>query len=629
MNLHKFQNLWCAVGRFGNRSPRTFMPGSYNFSYLKPPNKVFRSAPTIVEGYIARLDRVQRDYETALHFFESSTNTFHFECGMMTLTLFDVAALTGLPPTGDTYDPTKAGSKIELKINHKSYSKFIEEQNQLVGEMFIPMAIQLHEGQQFGFGKLILGCLYENMRHVCENIKKTEMDMFLPELHNEEVARRQIEGVRLARLIPRSRGLTHEQLFMHYFNAFLGLKEFKERFAPFATRKIGPQWFIHPFPPLPESEEYQNSVWQFGLTQILPKTIYLSERDICLGYYGMTEPQFYALLKKFEGVKYGLTPFQFEPSYFHTRDFYRWWDLHYHNYLIDARSKSKAGSNSSAKPPFPLVKTEPGTTTRKRAAMAEAGGPSKKAKPIETIFIDDDDVVEVEQISSMQATEVNIEASQLALEHRSKRKHEQPATIMEETQAIPSEKEEKKRKKKKKDKGSEDKEDPSKYVASAEKKRKKKKKHNKSHSQPEPSTTTTSKPAVKVVDEPANEKPGNNPDSTQVIAHTPDNPQNTNLGQDDTSPAVLVPKTSLDSIVKTIVSELNQQLEHSREEEVSPIVKAVEDTGVPTQVIVSTPNETSPPKAFVEVDTSILAGSSNDKEVKDSEALAQECWSKP
>ncbi|GAU33711.1 hypothetical protein TSUD_148620 [Trifolium subterraneum] len=507
---------------YSSCSPRTFLSGPYNFSYLKPPNKVFQSAPTIVEGYIAWLDRVQRDYEgiwkdfsifefiqlsrmglkyqqeiiiAALHFFESSTNTFHFECGMMTPTLFDVAAITGLPPTGDTYDPTRAGSKIELKINHKSYSKYIEEQNQLVDEvsdaehvaflvlwlsqnvfctrslqiakMFIPMAIQLHEGDGstfLGSGPFWLLQLWLNATF------RAEMDLFLPELHNEEVAKRQIEGVRLARLIPRSRGLTHEQLFLQYFNAFLGLKEFKESFAPFATRQIGPQWFVHPFPPLPECKEYQNVVWsafltptviscrfalksndfglvghfpnfvsrQFGLTQILPKSIYLSERDICLGYYGMTEPHFYALLKTFGEAKYNLTPFQFEASYFHTRDFYRWWDLHYTSHLVDRNilrptvkagfdaqairklksslnargSKSKAGSNSSAKPPVPPVKTEPGTTTRKRAVMAETGGPSKKAKHVETVLIDDDDVVEVEKTDPMRAVEVNTEAPQ-------------------------------------------------------------------------------------------------------------------------------------------------------------------------------------------------------------------------
>ncbi|GAU38874.1 hypothetical protein TSUD_67370 [Trifolium subterraneum] len=529
---------------YSHCNPRTFVTGAYNFSYLKPPNKIFRSAPTIVEGYITWLDRVQQDFGSlwkdfgifdfiqlsrlglkyqqemiiaALHFFESSTNTFQFECGMMTPTLFDVAAITGLPPTGDTYDPNLAGSKIEPKIRTKSYTKYIEEQNQLKGEvsdeehvafpalwlsqhvfctrslqvakMFFPMAIQLHEGQQFGFGKLILGCLYENMCSVCENIKRTgdgstflgsgpfwllqfwlnatfrvEMDLFLPELHNEEVDKRQIEGVRLARLIPRTRGLTYQQLFLQYFEAFLGLKEFKERFAPFADRQIGPSWFIHPFPPLPESEEYQNTVWsafltptviscrfglkstkfglvgyfpnlvsrQFGLTQLLPKTIYLHERDIYLGYYGMTEPQFYALFKKFEGLEYELTPFHFELSHAHTVDFAKWWNLHYESQMVDvvvlrsaieagfnaqairkikftlnARgSRSKAESNSLAKPHFPPVKTESGATTRKRAATAEAGGPSKKARPEEIVVIDDDVVVEVEEKQSTPAPNV-------------------------------------------------------------------------------------------------------------------------------------------------------------------------------------------------------------------------------
>ncbi|GAU21460.1 hypothetical protein TSUD_32910 [Trifolium subterraneum] len=597
--------------------------------------------------------------------------------------------------------------------------------------MLIPMAIQLHEGQQFGFGKLILDCLYENMRNVCQNIKKTgdgstflgsgpfwllqlwlnatfrvELNLFLPDLHNKEVARRQIEGVRLARLIPRTRGLTHQQLFLQYFDAFLGLKEFKERFAPFATRQIGLSWFIHPFPPLPESEEYQNAVWlafltptviscrfglkstefglvgyfpnfvsrQFGLTQLLPKTIYLNERDICLGYYGMTEPQFYALLKKFEGLEYGLTPFQFELYHFHTKEFHRWWDLHYKSHLVDASilrlavqagfdaqairkfksslnarwSKSKAGSNSSAKPPFPPVKTESGAKTRKRATMAETGGPSKKVKPVETVLIDDDDdddVVEVEKNDSMPAPEVNAEASQLVPEHRSKKKHKQPSTIMEETQTVPSEKEEKKRKKKKKkDKDSEGKEGLSRnvvYVEDAstqnqtsprgeeqtEKKRKKKKKYKKSHSQPDPSATITSKPTVQVNEELVNKGPSVDPNSTPVKTPTPNSPKDTNLGHGETSPTVLVPKTSPDSIVKNVVSELNQQLGHSGEEEISPTNKVVEDTEVPTQVIVSTPDETSPPKASVEVDPNVEADPLNDKEVNNPESPVQEVLS--
>ncbi|GAU40187.1 hypothetical protein TSUD_374950 [Trifolium subterraneum] len=65
----------------------------------------------------------------------------------------------------------------------------------------------------------------------------------------------------------------------------------------------------------------------------------------------MTEPQFYALLKKFGGAKYNLTPFQFEASYFHTRDFYRWWDLHYTSHLVDEnilRPAVQAGFDAQA-----------------------------------------------------------------------------------------------------------------------------------------------------------------------------------------------------------------------------------------------------------------------------------------
>ncbi|GAU30843.1 hypothetical protein TSUD_365500 [Trifolium subterraneum] len=658
---------------YSNCSPRTFISGTYNFSYLKPPNKIFRSAPTIVEGYLAWLDRVQQAFGSlwkdfgifdfiqlsrlgikyqqemiiaVLHFFESSTNTFQFECGLMTPTLFDVAAITGLSPTGDTYDPTLAGSKIEPKIRTKSYTKYIEEHNQLTGEV--------SDEEHVAFLVLWLS------QHRLPNAKS--------------------KGVRLARLIPRTRGLTYQQLFLQYFEAFLGLKEFKERFAPIADRQVGPSWFIHPFPPLPESEEYQNAVWsafltptviscrfglkstefglvgyfpkfvsrQFGLTQLLPKTIYLHERDICLGYYGMTEPQFYALLKKFEGLEYELTPFHFELSHAHIVDFHRWWNLHYESQMVDvvvlrsaieaginaqairkikstlnARgSRSKAESDSLAKPPFPPVKTEPGATTRKRAATAEASGPSKKARPVETVFIDDDDVL------------------------RRKRKHEQPAPILEETQTVPSEKEEKKKKKKKKkDKDSKSKECPSQDVAptggvsiqkqapplgeeqTEKKKKKKKKKDKKSQSQSDLLVTTSSKPTPEVNEGLVNQETSVDPDLSPVKTSTPHSPKNTNLGQGDPSPTVLVPEISPDSIVKTIVSELNQQLEQAGEGELSPTTRTVEGTRVPTQVVMSISSETSPPNASVDIELTVEAGSSKAGGIKDPGNLLRETLS--
>lgn len=42
---------------------------------------------------------------TSLYFWYSTHNTFHLPCRMMTPTLFDVSAIIGLRPTGETYDP--------------------------------------------------------------------------------------------------------------------------------------------------------------------------------------------------------------------------------------------------------------------------------------------------------------------------------------------------------------------------------------------------------------------------------------------------------------------------------------------------------------------------------------------
>jgi hypothetical protein len=141
--------------------PRTFLNSPYNFNFIKPPNKVFRSAPYYGnEGYLEWLDRVQVGYGdfwkdaglyeliqlsrvgpqyqqemiiAAMHFFEGSTNTFHFECGMMTPTLFDVSAITGLSPIGETYDPAKTNQSIEFDYKEKTFQKYIQE-NHRVGE---------------------------------------------------------------------------------------------------------------------------------------------------------------------------------------------------------------------------------------------------------------------------------------------------------------------------------------------------------------------------------------------------------------------------------------------------------------------------------------------------------------
>jgi hypothetical protein len=291
----------------------------------------------------------------------------------MTPTLFHVAAITGLSPIGDTYDPARASQNISFDPTEKTFQKYIQENHEAgeeevsdvehvafltlwlshyifcskslqVAKKFIPMAIQIHEGQQFGLGRLILGCLYESMQSLSENLKKTgdgstflaagpfwllqlwlnatfekELELFLPGDYEVEARRRQVEGTRLVRLMPLPRGLDYEQLFLKYFNVFLNLKTFKNEYAPFVERMIGPSWFVQPFPPIAGYEESVSEQWlayldptvlscrigvtskdyglvgyfpnlvsrQFGLTQLIPKSFYGHERDICLGYKGI------------------------------------------------------------------------------------------------------------------------------------------------------------------------------------------------------------------------------------------------------------------------------------------------------------------------------------------------------
>jgi hypothetical protein len=73
-----------------------------------------------------------------LHFWNSSTNSLHLKCGMFTPTLLDVAAITGLKPIGETFDPSKSKSGVTfdfvratcgpyIKQEHKPHDKEVSE----------------------------------------------------------------------------------------------------------------------------------------------------------------------------------------------------------------------------------------------------------------------------------------------------------------------------------------------------------------------------------------------------------------------------------------------------------------------------------------------------------------------
>ncbi|MCI73366.1 hypothetical protein A2U01_0094630, partial [Trifolium medium] len=65
----------------------------------------------------------------------------------------------------------------------------------------------------------------------------------------------------------------------------------------------------------------------------------------------MTEPTFHSFLRESEKRKCGITPFKYNDSHSCTRDFARWWDLHYSSHLVDDKimmGKIREGFNPSA-----------------------------------------------------------------------------------------------------------------------------------------------------------------------------------------------------------------------------------------------------------------------------------------
>lgn len=62
----------------------------------------------------------------ALHFWEGSTSTFKLCCGMLTPTLFDIASITSLRPTGEMFDLFyNTNNIIGFNSKRDSFTNFI------------------------------------------------------------------------------------------------------------------------------------------------------------------------------------------------------------------------------------------------------------------------------------------------------------------------------------------------------------------------------------------------------------------------------------------------------------------------------------------------------------------------
>jgi len=202
---------------------------SYNLSFLKSPNRVFRSSPPMnKEYYIPWLDRLEKTKGTlwkslgiydliqfskcsisynytmllsSFFFWDRLTNTFHTPYGMLTPTLFDLAAITGLKPSGVTFRPDIKLKKVEIrpKMDVMTYNTWLSRNNKETGEVsneehiaflmywlstyvFCSKSLQIpratltlaqliNEGERVCLSKILLGSLYKNLSETVDSLR--------------------------------------------------------------------------------------------------------------------------------------------------------------------------------------------------------------------------------------------------------------------------------------------------------------------------------------------------------------------------------------------------------------------------------------------------------------------------
>ncbi|GAU44896.1 hypothetical protein TSUD_137280 [Trifolium subterraneum] len=346
--------------------PSAFVNSTYNMSYMEPRHRVFRSAPSTRKSYIEWLDKVQakfgeswRQYDifdliqlsrecpkyhpemllAALHFWDSSTSTFQFKAGMLTPTLLDVAAITEVTDH----------EHIAFLTYWLSQFIFCTGSLQVVTRL-IPLAIQIHEGRNFSFGKLLLASLYHSLIDGSDNLKSSDkpsnkdkltmagpiwllqlwlnatfasnLNLTISPFEESKVAKRNIEASRLA-------------LFQQKTPDFPATDPNKEA-------SVNELWLAFLSPAILSSRlgvqraylglvGYQPNLVarQFGLTQFMPKSLFKNKDDIVLGNSGMSEAYYQRRLKAAEEMIYQINPFPFKSSCFCTLEFANWWNMYY------------------------------------------------------------------------------------------------------------------------------------------------------------------------------------------------------------------------------------------------------------------------------------------------------------
>jgi len=250
-------------------------------------------------------------------------------------TLLDVAGVTGLKPTGQTFDPDSHHSEMTFDFSRLAYGNFTKDQHITtstdvsdkdhvafltywlsmfifwsrsiqVPKKFKTLAIQLHEGREICLRKLILGSLYENLNQAITSIKEYQLgssliipgSIWLFQLWLLTTFRTQLavhplvafakayedratEGIGLAMF--RFGNKSSKEVFAITYEFLLKCDVLTFSLVPFTIRVCGPTWFKKNFPATPDEDEAEiNAIWKAYLTPTL-----LSSRITAGGPYGL------------------------------------------------------------------------------------------------------------------------------------------------------------------------------------------------------------------------------------------------------------------------------------------------------------------------------------------------------
>lgn len=299
------------------RAIPTFKDPTDYLNWLTKVEKVKAQAWKDIGIYdLIMLSKLNLDYNTPMlisssYFWDSTHYTFHLPCGMATPTLFDMAAIIGLEPTGHTYDPdidsmdtiafstTRAAYSTHITYYHDkdiedvsnvehiaflalwlSHSIFCSKSLQ-VTKKYLTLANQLHARHDIFLSKMILESLYESLSDGVAQLNNlgdkgnlllsgpfwllqlwinATFEASLPnkglvDEDAEEILNRRVEGPRLPQLTQNDEGQALQSTFMGYIMMFSKHHVFTSSMAPFTFRKIGPKWFTRTFPSLSKKQK--------------------------------------------------------------------------------------------------------------------------------------------------------------------------------------------------------------------------------------------------------------------------------------------------------------------------------------------------------------------------------------